>query len=57
MDDQNAGAGEISEAMTQLSQTADQTRQSLSEFNKATGQLKDAVQDLQREVSQFKVNG
>ena len=57
MDDQNAGAEEINEAMMQLSQTADQTRQSLSEFNKATGQLKDAVQDLQREVSQFKVNG
>ena len=57
MDDQSTGAEEISEAMTQLSQTADQTRQSLAEFNKATGQLKDAVQDLQREVSQFKVNG
>ena len=47
---------QINEAMTQLSQAADQTRESLHEFKTATEQLNDAVQGLQGEVSRFRIS-
>ncbi|MFP4529270.1 MAG: methyl-accepting chemotaxis protein, partial [Candidatus Kapaibacterium sp.] len=52
---QSEGAGQISEAMTQLAEASEQTRQSLSEFKRATEQLNDVVLSLQQEVSKFKV--
>ncbi len=50
------GAQQISEAMKQLSTTADHTRESLVEFKGVTEQLNSAVQVLQNEVSRFKLN-
>lgn len=56
MQAQTAGAQQISEAMIQLSQAADRTRQSLSDFRQVTVQLHKAVQELQSEVSRFKIS-
>lgn len=53
---QSRGSRRISEAMDQLSQAADQTRQTLAEFKGATEQLNEAVQDLRDEVFKFKVS-
>ena len=53
---QSDGAQQISEAMSQLYQTAEQTRESLHEFKLATGQLNEAIQGLQREVAKFKIS-
>jgi methyl-accepting chemotaxis protein len=50
------GAQEISEAMSQLSTAAEQTKDSLSEYKRVTEQLNSAVQVLQGEVSRFKLN-
>ncbi len=50
------GAQEISEAMSQLSTSAEQTKDSLSEYKRVTEQLNAAVQVLQDEVSRFKLN-
>ena len=53
---QSQGALQINEAMTQLAQAAQQTRESLNEFKSATEQLNDAVQGLQGEVSRFRIS-
>jgi methyl-accepting chemotaxis protein len=55
MGDQREGAGEISNAMSQLADGAEHTRQSIQEFNRAVEQLNGAVQSLQSEVSRFKL--
>ena len=56
MKSQTHNAGQISEAMNQLSQVADQTKESLGEFKRATDQLNDAVRGLQTEVTKFKIS-
>jgi methyl-accepting chemotaxis protein WspA len=56
MNAQNQGAQQISEATLQLSQTADQTRESLTEFKDAAEQLNAAVQGLQGQVSRFRLS-
>jgi methyl-accepting chemotaxis protein WspA len=53
--DQSEDAGRISGAMTQLTESAVQTRDSIKEFNRAAGQLNEAVRGLQDEVRRFKV--
>ena len=53
MNAQTQAAQQINEAMKQLAETANLTKSSLSEFQKATGQLTGAVQGLQGEVSHF----
>ncbi|HEY3276610.1 MAG TPA: methyl-accepting chemotaxis protein [Syntrophorhabdaceae bacterium] len=53
---QSDSAGQISEAMSQLNETARQTRDSLVEFKKVTEQLNEAVGGLQDEVSRFRVS-
>ena len=54
MNAQNQAAQQINEAMKQLAETANLTKSTLSEFQKATGQLTSAVQGLQGEVSRFR---
>lgn len=53
---QSTGAEEISRAMVQLAEGAEQTRQVVLEFNRAVEQLTEAVQGLQKEVSKFKLD-
>ncbi len=53
---QSDSAVQISEAMSQLNDTARQTRDSLVEFKKVTQQLNEAVRDLQDEVARFTVS-
>jgi len=53
---QSQGAGQISEAMSQLSVAAEQTKESLHEFKLATEQLNEAIGGLQSEVSRFKIS-
>jgi methyl-accepting chemotaxis protein WspA len=53
---QTSSAGQISEAMNQLTFVADQTKQSLTEYKKVTEQLNDAVRGLQNEVSKFRIS-
>jgi len=50
------GAQQISEAMSQLSVTADHNKEALLEFKRVTEHLNEAVQGLQKEVSHFKVS-
>ncbi len=50
---QSQGAEQIREAMSRLSEAANQTSLSLREFNKATGSLREAVGGLKDEVSHF----
>jgi len=50
------GAQQISEAMGQLLNAADQTKDSLSEYKRVAEQLNAAVQVLRNEVSRFKLN-
>jgi len=50
------GAQQISEAMGQLSITAEQTKESLTEYKRVTEQLNNAVSILQQEVSKFKIS-
>ncbi len=57
MQAQSQGARQISQAMELLNENALQTAESLSEFNKATQQLKDAALTLQKETSFFRVEG
>ena len=52
MQTQSESAGQISQAMEQLTRTARLTRDSLVEFRVITGQLNEAVDGL-REVSRF----
>ena len=50
---QSQGAEQIREAMSRLSEAANQTSLSLREFNKATDRLREAVGGLKDEVSRF----
>ena len=54
MKGQTQAAEQINEAMKQLAQTADLTKSLLGEFQKVTGQLNSAVQELQGGVSRFR---
>jgi methyl-accepting chemotaxis protein WspA len=54
MDAQSAGADEISKAMNQLSEGAEQTRMVIHDFTNVTQQLITAADELQQEVSRFK---
>jgi methyl-accepting chemotaxis protein WspA len=54
MNAQNEAAEQINEAMKQLAETAELTKNLLSEFQKVTGQLNGAVQGLQGEVARFR---
>jgi len=56
MDAQSAGADEISKAMNQLSEGAEQTRQVIRDFGNVTQQLIRAAAVLQEEVSKFNVD-
>ena len=53
---QRDSAGQISEAMAQLNDTARQTRDSLVEFKRVTEQLNEAARGLQDEVTRFAVS-
>jgi len=53
---QRDSAGQISEAMAQLDETARQTRDSLVEFKRVTQQLNEAARGLQDEVTRFAVS-
>ena len=55
MNGQVDGARQISATMKDLSSAADQSRDSLHEFQHVTEQLNDAVTGLQREVSRFSI--
>jgi methyl-accepting chemotaxis protein WspA len=55
METQSTSAEEISGAMLQLSEGAEQTRQVVSEFNRVVEQLTGAVHVLQNEVSKFRL--
>jgi methyl-accepting chemotaxis protein WspA len=55
MNAQSLGAEQIREAMIRLSDGANQTARSLSEFNQATVQLRDAVGGLKQDVSWFRI--
>lgn len=57
MQAQSLGAEQIREAMVRLSDGANQTVRSLSEFNKATVQLREAVGSLKEDVSWFRIEG
>ena len=50
---QSQGAEQIREAMSRLSDAANQTSVSIREFNKATERLREAVGGLKDEVSGF----
>jgi methyl-accepting chemotaxis protein WspA len=50
---QSQGAEQIREAMTRLSEGANQASSTLREFNKATDRLREAVGGLKEEVSRF----
>jgi methyl-accepting chemotaxis protein WspA len=52
---QAQGAGQIGDAIGHLMDGATQTSTSLREFNSATESLRDAVQSLKSEISQFNV--
>ena len=54
MNAQTQAAEQINEAMKQLAETAELTKNLLSEFQKVTGQLNGAVQGLQGEVARFR---
>ena len=56
MQSQQDGAAQIKDAMEQLSITAENTKQSLSEFAEATNQLNEAVGILQNEVLRFNID-
>lgn len=55
MRSQASGAQQISDAMTQLTEGARNTTESLKHFHEVTSQLKEAAHELQTEVSRFKV--
>ena len=54
MKGQTQAAEQINEAMKQLAESADLTKTLLGEFQKVTGQLNSAVQELQGGVSRFR---
>ena len=56
MEAQSESAGQISETMNHLNIITQNTLEALREFNLAAEYLREAAQDLQDEVSRFKVN-
>jgi methyl-accepting chemotaxis protein len=54
MNAQTEAAQQINETMKQLAGTANLTKSTLTEFQKATSQLSSAMQGLQGEVSRFR---
>ncbi|HTU23671.1 MAG TPA: methyl-accepting chemotaxis protein [Gemmataceae bacterium] len=52
---QALGAGQINDAMTQVTSVTQQTRASIDEFKRATEHLRSSVESINQEVSQFKV--
>jgi methyl-accepting chemotaxis protein len=56
MEAQSQSAGQISETMNHLNLVTQNTLEALREFNLAAEYLREAAQDLQGEVSRFKVN-
>jgi methyl-accepting chemotaxis protein WspA len=56
MRNQALGARQISEAMMSLTEGAQMTLGSLTEFNSASSHLRDAVGELTDEIAQFKVS-
>jgi methyl-accepting chemotaxis protein WspA len=52
---QSQGADQIREAVVRVSEGASQTLASLTEFNQATGHLRESVGGLKEEVSRFRV--
>ncbi len=52
---QAADASKIHISIRQLSEAAEQSRQSIHEFNQAAGQLNEAVQSLKQEISRFRL--
>ena len=56
MEAQSQSAGQISETMNHLNIITQNTLEALREFNLAAEYLREAAQDLQDEVSRFKVN-
>jgi methyl-accepting chemotaxis protein WspA len=57
MRSQSVGARQINDAMLGLTDGARQTTATLTEFNRASDHLRDAVNGLRQEVSHFKVAG
>lgn len=55
VESQHKRADKIQLVMTQLTETADQSRNALEEFNKATGRLNGVAQELREEITQFKI--
>jgi methyl-accepting chemotaxis protein WspA len=55
MRNQSTGAGQINEAMGQVTAGTHQTQTTLQEFNKATVHLRQSVEALNQEVAQFTV--
>ncbi|MEM9226656.1 MAG: methyl-accepting chemotaxis protein, partial [Verrucomicrobiota bacterium] len=55
MESQTQGASQISDAMSNLKDGAQRSKDSLTEFDQATQALHSAVNNLRREVSRFKV--
>ncbi len=55
MKNQNTAANQISQAMKQLNTTVSQTKNSLVEFQKATNQLVQSMNELNNEISLFKL--
>jgi methyl-accepting chemotaxis protein WspA len=53
MNAQSEGAAQIREAMLHLSESADQTRQSLSQFQKVAAEMGAAAQALRDQVRRF----
>jgi methyl-accepting chemotaxis protein WspA len=54
MKNQSVGAQQINDAMTQIADAARRSSQSIQEFEKATGHLRDSVAGLNAEIGQFK---
>jgi len=55
MHNQAIGAQQINDAMTQITEGARRSAQSVQEFERATGHLRAAVESVNQEISQFKV--
>lgn len=55
MKNQAIGAQQINDAMTQITDGARRSAQSVQEFERATGHLRSAVESVNQEIAQFKV--
>jgi methyl-accepting chemotaxis protein WspA len=54
MRNQSVGAQQINDAMTQITDAARRTAQSIQEFERATAHLRGSVENLNGEIAQFK---